>query len=278
MLHDWWFFSRNGPTAFYTDSTMNVFAQQPIVLVDTGDVVSYHRFHLLAGEHVECSTVCELTVPQVFPRIPYQHKGVDHYLQDVRQQSYQLSAPAVSHRVCGLRSRLTTAGFHARRQEGFALSHFFPRSVGFAPTDSWASGAFTIAPSMLCHDHAMPSMSSYSTKPKRHIDKNTPRHFHSRKYLWTELALPYSLGNAFHWQPVRRTYTIPSNTFLGSIGLRPPPGLRLYWRPVSRLLAGISGFTFSHNSSDTVHDFFALMDYNITLLKLIYKNYLRISS
>jgi len=270
-------FFQNGLTIFGIGSTMNEFSQQPIVLHDTQDFVFLHRFPHHAVEHGECNTVYELPVQRVFPRIPYQHKGVDH-LQDVRQQPYQLSVPAVSSRVCGLRSRLLTAGFHARRQEGFALSHFFPRSVGFAPTDSWASGAFTIAPSMLCHDHAMLSMSSYSAKPKRHIDKNTLWHFHSRKYLWTELALPYSLSNAFHWQPVRRTYTIPSNTFLGSIGLRPPPGLRLYWRPVSRLLSGISGLTFSHNSLDTVHDFFALMDFNIILLKLINKNYLRISS
>src|SRR5439155_26981508 len=47
---------------------------------------------------------------------------------------------------------------------------------------------------------------------------------HSRNRLWMALALPKrSLGNAFHWQPVRNTYTIASKTTRASLGLRPPP-------------------------------------------------------
>jgi len=36
---------------------------------------------------------------------------------------------------------------HGRLPTGGVCSHSSPRSVGFGPTDSWASGAFIIAPS-----------------------------------------------------------------------------------------------------------------------------------
>jgi hypothetical protein len=75
-----------------------------------------------------------------------------------------------------------------------------------------------------------------------------------------ELALPNrSSGNAFHWQPVRRTYTIPSKTCRAASGLRPPPGFLRYFRPFSRFRTGISGSTFAHICSDTVQDLIALM-------------------
>src|SRR5450759_212571 len=66
-------------------------------------------------------------------------------------------------------------------------------------------------------------------------------------------ALPKrSLGSAFHWQPVRSTYTIASNTVRAPFGLRPPPGLRrnffLRRRPGR---SGTSGSTLRQNSSDT---------------------------
>jgi len=164
-------------------------------------------------------------------------------------------AQAVSHHAFGRRRRLSIAGCHSRRRAGFSWFHFFPRSVGLGPTDSCASGAFTMAPSMLCQAQATPSRSSYSAKPFRHKRTNTPLRFHSRKYLWMELALPNcSSGSAFHWHPVRSTYTIPANTKRGSSGLRPPPGLRRYFRPRPRVRVGISGSTFAHNSSETVHD------------------------
>jgi len=161
---------------------------------------------------------------------------------------------AALHHAVGHRSRLVTAGFHGRRQADCAWSPFFPRSVGFRPTASCASGALTIAPSILCHDQAIPSISSYTAKPRRHSFTNTPQRFHFRKYACTELALPYSLGKAFHWQPVRSTYTIASNTRRELIRFLPAPARRLYLRPLTRLCFGISGPTRSHNASDTVHD------------------------
>ena len=169
-------------------------------------------------------------------------------------------APAASRRASVRRWRLSTAGFHARRPARCACSHFFPRSVGLGPTASCAKGALTIAPSMLCQAQAIPSRSSYSASPLRHSRTNTPLRFHSRKYWWMELAAPYrSSGNAFHWHPVRNTYTMPANTFRMSSGLRPPPGFRRYFRPLARFLRGISGSTLAHISSDTVHTFIALM-------------------
>jgi hypothetical protein len=128
------------------------------------------------------------------------------------------------------------------------------------PTASSANGAFTIAPSMLCHDQAICSISSYSASPLRHIFTNTPHSFQRRKYLCTELALPYSFGSAFHWQPVRSTYMIASNILRGSMGFRPPPGRRLYLRPFGRLGFGIRGATRSHKASETVHDLVAFTD------------------
>jgi len=116
-----------------------------------------------------------------------------------------------------------------------------------------------MVPSMLCHAQAMPSISSYSAKPRLHILKKTPDRFHWRKYLCTELALPYSRGKAFHWQPVRSTYTIASNTLRLSIGFRPPPGCRLYLRPRWRFGFGISAATRSQRSFDIVHDLSVLM-------------------
>lgn len=169
-------------------------------------------------------------------------------------------APEASHREPAPRWRLSRAGFHSRLRAGCVCSLFFPRSVGFGPTASRAKGALTIAPSMLCHAQAMPSISSYSANPFRHSCTNTPWRFHSWKYLWIELALPNrSSGNAFHWHPVRNTYTIPSNTLRISSGLRPPPGFRRYLFPFSRFRAGISGSTLTHIVSDTVQDLIAFM-------------------
>jgi hypothetical protein len=70
------------------------------------------------------------------------------------------------------------------------------------------------------------------------------------------LALPNrSRGNAFHWQPVRNTYRMPSNTTRASLGLRPPPGLRANFRRAGRPgRGGISNSTRSQKASNTTHD------------------------
>lgn len=183
------------------------------------------------------------------------------------------------HHASARRSRLTAAGFQFRRREGFAWSHFFPRSAGFGPTASKGKEAFTAAPSMHCHNQAIPSISSYSANPFRQRRENTPLRFHSRKYLWIELAFPNSvLGNAFHLQPVRKTKRMPSKTLRDSRGLRPPPGRRIYRRFLIRFGFGISGLTRSQSSSDTTQDLIAFMIQCITRAPFITGYYLRMSS
>jgi len=109
-----------------------------------------------------------------------------------------------------------------------------------------------------------PFISSYSAKPLRQSFTNTPFLFHSKKYLCTELALPYSsFGNAFHWHPVRKTKTMAASTFRGSMAFRPAPARRKYFRLLSRLGFGMSGSARSQNSSDIVHDLKAFMAYNV---------------
>ena len=251
------------PIVFGSDSTMNASSLLPICGDGIEDFSSWPSLPHHAVVHAEYSS-CFGSIPQPGSQhILYPHRDVAAApcFRMALESLYGLtSVPAMPHHASGPRLRLTTAGFHCRRRGDFAWSHFFPRSVGFAPTASRAKGAFTIAPSILCQDHAMPSISSYSASPLRQRRTKTFSRFHSKKYLWMELALPNSLlGKAFHWHPVRSTKIIPSNTLRGSIRLRPPPGRRRYFRFFFRFRFGIRGSTRLHNSSDTVHDLMALM-------------------
>lgn len=271
-----------GPIVSGSDSTMNASFPLPICADGIEDFSSWPSLPRPAVVHAEYSS-CFASIPQ---------PGSQHILcprRDVAAVPCSLmalellygptSAPAMPHHVSVPRLRLTTAGFHSRRRGDFAWSLFFPRSVGFAPTASSAKGAFTIAPSILCQDQAMPSISSYSASPLRQRRTKTLSRFHSKKYLWMELALPNSLfGKAFHWHPVRSTKIIPPNTLRGSIRFRPPPGRRRYFRFFFRLRFGIRGSTRLHNSSDAVHDLMALMVAIYHDRPMNVKNYLRISS
>jgi len=277
-LHSYRLVSHIAPALCGSDLSKNGFVLQPNVSPDAGHCVLSRASLRRVGERAECSAASSLSSPQAFRRSLYRRTDVDQGSLDDAQPRMSASGPRVLHHAAALRLRLATAGFHGRLRAGCAWFLFFPRSVGFGPTASTASGAFTIMPSMLCHAHAMPSSSSYSAKPRRHIFTNTPSRFHSRKYWCTELALPYSFGNAFHWQPVRRTYTIAANMRRGSRGFRPPPGRLLYLRPLARLCFGISGATRSHRASDTVHDLSALMHHSIATPVSRSNIYLRISS
>ena len=55
---------------------------------------------------------------------------------------------------------------------------FFPRSVGFGPVDSLASGASMLALSAACQVQAIPCSSSYSARPRCQILVNTPAILH----------------------------------------------------------------------------------------------------
>ena len=109
--------------------------------------------------------------------------------------------------------------------------HFFPRSVGFGPTDSCASGASTFVPSPDGHSQAIPSNSSYSASPLRQIAVNNPALAHCRnRACRADEPSPsnFSRENAFQMIPVRSTYTIPEK-YSRSLyfAFLPPPGLRL---------------------------------------------------
>ncbi len=273
---------QNEPTAFGTYSTKNGSAQLPTGERDSGDFFSWTSSLPPVGECAEYNSSSEsISQPGPLHRpCPHINAAAERLSRMVaRSQFRPTSALITSRHVAEPRSRLMTAGFQSRRREDFAWSHFFPRSVGFGPTVSNAKGAFTTAPSMLCHDHAMPSISSYSANPFRQRRENTPFRFHSKKYLWIELALPNSfIGKAFHWQPVRSTKMMPSKTLRGSMGLRPPPGRRRYSRFFLRFCFRMSGLTRSHSSLDTVHDLTALMTQSIMDISFIARYYLRIST
>ena len=237
---------------------MSVSFRLPIVVSDSVDFAFLPSLLRHAESRGEYSDVPRSLPVRGSPSIPCPRTSAvlaSLWDQAAPQRSDPRLAPTVSHHAFGRRWRLSIAGFHSRRPVSCVWFHFFPRSVGLGPTDSCANGAFTMAPSILCQAQATPSRSSYSANPFRHKRTKTPLRFQSRKYLWMELALPNrSSGNAFHWHPVRNTYTIPSNTKRGLIGLRPPPGRRRYFRPLLRLRVGISGSAFAHSSSETVHD------------------------
>ena len=255
--------SHIGPTICGTDSAKNAYARLPIYEHDTGDSSAWTQSPRPVDAHAECNASHRLIPGQVAPSNPYLHTNADagqHLAKADRLRSDPRLPLTKRHHAAVPRLRLTTAGFHSRRRGGFVLSHFFPRSVGLGPTASCANGALAIAPSMLCQRQAIPSISSYSANPLRQSLVNTPWRFHSKKYLWIELALPNSLlGKAFHWHPVRNTKTIPSKALRGSMALRPPPARRRYFRLLARSRCGISGSTSFHSSVETAHDMIAPM-------------------
>jgi hypothetical protein len=270
------------PATYDTDSATNVLARPPICEHDIEGSFSWFSLPRPVVARAECnaslgSIPARVALHNLYPRT---NVAAVRLSPKAARLPYDLRSAPVKPRHVGVpRSRLTTAGFHCRLPGDFAWSRFFPLSVGFAPTVSSARGAFTIAPSMLCHDQAIPSISSYSASPLRQRRTNTPWRFHSKKYWWMELALPNSSwGNAFHWHPVRNTKTMPANTLRGSMGLRPPPGRRRYFRFFARFLLGIRDSTRFHSSSDTVHDLMALMAYVYHERFFNVNNYLRISS
>lgn len=280
MLYDSLPFSQIAPGVSGTGSTMSVSVPRPSVADDSVGFSSWPPPLHLSGERGEYTLADALFEQLVFPHILCRRKDVWQSPEFSYDGTHfvSASAPAVSRHAGWPRLRLSTAGFHDRRPGDCVWSLFFPRSVGLAPTASCASGALTMAPSILCHAQAIFSISSYSANPLRQSCTKNPARFHSRKYWWMELALPNrSSGNAFHWHPVRNTYTIPSNTFRESSGFRPPPDRLRYFRPFSRLRLGISGAALSHSKSDTVQLFIWPMIYLYHRAQ-IDVNYLRISS
>lgn len=270
--------SQTGQAAFGSGLATRASFRPPIGEPGSGGPFSSLAPLRLFDEHGECNGVVPspaMQDPLCNPCLRIDVVSAACSPEVVSQQCDRGSVPKASHHAFGPRSRLGTEGFHVRRRERFVWSHFFPRSVGFGPTASRAIGAFTMAPSMLCHDHAIPSISSYSANPLRQSFTKTPFFFHSRKYLCTELALPNSdFGKAFHWHPVRKTYTMPSSTLRGSMGFRPPPGRRKYLRFISRRGFKMSGLACSQKSSEIVHDLMAFMQHSYTIMTSIWQAFI----
>ncbi len=205
----------------------------------------------------ECAESSRALTPHL-PFLHTQHQGRGCFLCMTIYAGFgPVSPPGVVNRACSLLIRRRKAGRHERRQAPNALSPFFPRSVGFGPTDSCANGALFVLPSALCQSQATPSSSLYSANPAIQMRSNTPARAHAIKYAWIALPAPNSdFGNAFHSIPVRATYTIAASTTRFGIGVRPAPGARRYFRFGSRTGSGINGSTFAQNSSDIVQDLY----------------------
>ena len=275
--HSYQLVSHSGRAASASDSARSAFVRPPIFGEDAAGTWPVPQILLPWSVHAAHTPVSSLWRWPLFRYSLCRRTNVARFW-GAAQLSAAECAATVLHHADWLRRRLRTAGFHGRRPGYCAWSLFFPRSVGLGPTASCANGALTSAPSMLCQTQAMPSSSSYSANPRRQSFTNTPACFQARKYLWTELALPYARGNAFHWHPVRRTYTMASKTRRGARGFRPPPGRRLYRCPLGRLGVGMRDATRSHSASDTVQDLMALMPYKVINSTHERNNYLRISS
>ena len=214
---------------------MNGTLQQPNGVDEMLDFLFSLGVLRLASVHAVCTQPNELAFLSLRHNIRQQRKDSLGSLPLFENLFFVPALPSIGSRhACWPRSRRSTTGRHALRQEYGALFHFFPRSVGFGPTDSCASGALTMLPSIACHSHAMPSISSNSDRPRCHNSRKKPWLSHILKYAWIELGLPKtSLGNAFHCMPVRNTYTMAEKTIRKSRGFLPPPALRLYSLPCS---------------------------------------------
>jgi len=137
--------------------------------------------------------------------------------------------------VQGLRSDLhvmTIRGRHHHGQRGPALiGQRVAFGAAFAPIRRIRAcrrppnGALTIALSNDCHFHWMPRTSSGRSSTTVHSFSEIPVWTQVWNRRWHVEPDPYSRGRAFHWQPVRRTYKMPSITWRkGTTGRPGVPG------------------------------------------------------
>ena len=159
--------------------------------------------------------------------------------------------PVYGHAIQRLRRRfhvVTVGGGHHDGQrdapligQGMPFRAALPpiRRIGacFRPPN----GAFTITLSSDCQRHPMPRSSSYRVSRRAQSRSKTPASTHAWKRRWQVEPEPYSRGSAFHWQPVRSTYSTPSSTWRkGTIGRPGVPG---------GFVGGKSGWSSAQKSS-----------------------------
>jgi len=112
-------------------------------------------------------------------------------------------------------------------------------------------GALTIKASRADHFHWIPRRRSYRFSSASKASVNTPARAHSCIRRWHVEPELNSLGNAFHWQPVRSRYRMPANTTRAGTGGRPPFG---FGRS-----GGKSGSTTRQSASGTVRYFGSML-------------------
>lgn len=103
------------------------------------------------------------------------------------------------------------------------------------------NGALTTTLSSDCHRHWIPRRLSYRVSSLAHSRSKIQACTHSWNRRWQVEPDPYSRGKAFHWQPVRSTYRMPSITWRkGTTGRPLVPG---------GFSGGRSGWSWAQRSS-----------------------------
>ena len=102
---------------------------------------------------------------------------------------------------------------------------FFPDLSGCFPPPLVPAGLYPAShPSSATPTQSLPSRHILPARLANRTKNPSARH--RWKCVWIALALPKTLGKAFHWQPVRNTYTMAAKRSRGAMHLRPPPGRR----------------------------------------------------
>lgn len=105
-------------------------------------------------------------------------------------------------------------------------------------------GALTMKPSSAVDFHTIPRLRSYRRSISSNASVNTPSVVQACIRRWQVEPDPNSFGSAFHWQPARNLYSMPTSITRSGTRGRPPFGFGLSF--------GRSGSTPDQSSSGTV--------------------------
>ena len=254
--------SQTVQATYGTGLTTNDILQQPIGGLYAPDSWLYYQSLRRDSVYAVYIPAIPLFLKMVHHNNLYPDKDSEDISGDQASQQLwsPIQHPIVRHHADALLLLLLIAARLWRLRGDDVCSPFFPRSVGFFPTDSCASGAFDIQPSTLSHFQSIHFTSSYFSRPAAHIFLNAPCSHQNWKYRCIALAAPKrSFGRAFHCMPVLMTKKIASKALRLSIGGRPAPGFLLYCLFGSLFLSGRRSFTTSQNSSVIFQDCFCII-------------------
>ena len=133
MLRDLMPSSQIGRAAFESGLATSASALLPIDEPDSGGSFPWPALLRLFGKHGECSAAFPSLAEPVAQCSPCLRIGAVSGSFSPEAASPPCdpgSVPKASHHAFGPRSRLEITGFHARRRERFASSHFFPYQLG----------------------------------------------------------------------------------------------------------------------------------------------------